>query len=233
MKCAKRHYSGVLWIAALLSGCGNVDPQTVHVDFRQSSQGWTAGFADYPVGQDDFYELEADYRSLSAPLDSSQNGHFLSGNNHSDDLWMFIKGRVSGLDANHTYSVQFEVEIATRAPSGCVGVGGAPGEGVSVKAGASVTEPEAVMTGTDWRMNVDKGNQSTGGANALVVGDMANSVRCGEPPRWELEQLSSGSESITVTADSDGRVWLFAGTDSGFEATTRFYFTWIIANFEP
>lgn len=28
-------------------------------------------------------------------------------------------------------------------------------------------------------MNVDKGNQAIGGANAVVVGDIANSVPCG------------------------------------------------------
>lgn len=77
----------------LLAGCGNMDPQTLQIDFRQSSQGWSAGLADYPVGQDDFHELE----------------------------------------------------IATRDPNGCAGVGGAPGEGVTVKAGASELEPESVM----------------------------------------------------------------------------------------
>ncbi len=234
MKCAKRHYLGVLWVTALiLSACRSDDPQTIRIDFRQGSQGWTAGFADYPLGQDEFYELEADYRPLEEPLDASQSGHYLSGNNHSDDLWMYVKGPVSGLDANHTYSVRFEVEIATRVPNGCFGVGGSPGEGVTLKAGASDVEPESVTTGSDWRMNVDKGNQANGGENALVVGDMANSVPCGEPPQWELKQLSSGAESIRVTADGDGRVWLFAGTDSGFEATTSVYYTWLIATFEP
>ena len=119
-----------------------------------------AGFADYPVGQDDFYELVSDYRTLEAPLSTDENALYISGNNHSDDLWMYYKGRVAGLDANRRYSVRFEVEIATRVPNGCFGVGGAPGEGVTVKAGASDVEPESVVEGFDWRMNVDKGNQT-------------------------------------------------------------------------
>jgi len=77
MKSETLHYLGVLVISGVLSGCGNDDPQTVQIDFRQSPQGWTAGFADYPVGQDDFYELEADYRPLLPPLDSARSGHFL------------------------------------------------------------------------------------------------------------------------------------------------------------
>ena len=233
MRRVNPRYFSILCVAALLGGCGNDDPQTFRIDFRQSSQGWIPGFADYPVGQDDFYELESDYRALPAPLDTAQNGHFLSGNNHSDDLWMFIKGPMDGLDPNHTYSVRFEVEIATEVPNGCVGVGGSPGEGVTVKAGASSIEPQSIDTGGQWQMNVDKGNQTVGGTEALVVGDVANSVPCGEPPRWELKQLSSGTQSLVVTADQRGRVWLFAGTDSGFEATTSVYYTWLVATFEP
>ena len=146
---------------------------------------------------------------------------------------MYYKGRVAGLDANRRYSVRFEVEIATRVPNGCFGVGGAPGEGVTVKAGASDVEPESVVEGFDWRMNVDKGNQTNGGENALAIGDVANSIPCGETPQWELKQLSSEMESISVTTDGSGNVWLFVGTDSGFEATTSVYHTWIIATSEP
>ncbi len=62
---------------------------------------------------------------------------------------------------------------------------------------------------------------------------MANSIPCGETPQWELKQLSSEMESISVTTDGSGNVWLFVGTDSGFEATTSVYHTWIIATFEP
>ncbi len=91
----------------------------------------------------------------------------ISGNNHSDDLWMYHKGHVAGLEPNRRYTVRFEVEIATSVASGCVGVGGAPGEDVTVKAGASTIEPGAVIIGGDWRMNIDKGQQANGGENAL------------------------------------------------------------------
>ena len=86
-------------------------------NFPSATQGWVAGFADYPVGQDGFFELEADYRALRAPLNTSQNAQYISGNNHSDDLWMYYKGQVAGLDANRRYAVRFEVEIATTSPT--------------------------------------------------------------------------------------------------------------------
>ena len=69
--------------------------------------------------------------------------------------------------------------------------------------------------------------------NAVVLGDVASSIPCGETPQWELKQLSSGLDAVAVTTDSRGSTWLFVGTDSGFEATTSVYHTWVVATFEP
>lgn len=167
----------------VLAGCSGDDPMTIRVDFRQSDQGWVAGFADYPVGQDAFFELEADYRALPEPLTGSGRGLFITGSNRSDDLWMYYKGQIAGLSPDTRYRVQFDVEIATSVPNGCVGVGGAPGEGVTVKAGASDIEPDRIDSGGFWLMNVDKGQQTTSGEDALAIGDMANTMPCGEPPQ--------------------------------------------------
>lgn len=229
----------VLLCAFFWASCSNdptdpSDPLTGRVDFSTGQHGWTAGFSDYPVGQEAFYELRSDYRGLPAPLDRSQNALYISGNNHSDDLFMYWKGKIVGLSPTTTYRASFEVEFATNAPSGCVGVGGSPGESVYVKAGASVIEPEALDVGGTYQMNIDKGNQANGGDNALVLGDIANSQPCGQAaPQWELKRLASGAEAVDVTTDSDGSVWLLIGTDSGFEATTSLYTTWLEATFEP
>ena len=81
-----------------------------------------------------------------------------------------------------SYLARFNVEIATNVPSGCIGVGGAPGESVWVKAGATTVEPVAIDQGGQLRMNIDKGNQSNGGANAVVLGNVANSRSCDQLP---------------------------------------------------
>jgi len=223
-----------LALSTLLLSCGcGADPMTFALDFRQSDQGWNGGFADYPVGQDAFYELGAEYRALPEPLNGSGNGLFATGNNHSDDLWMYYKGQVAGLSPDTSYRVRFDVEIATAVPFGCVGVGGAPGEGVTVKAGVSEIEPDRIDSGGFWLMNIDKANQTVSGEDALAIGDMANTIPCGNPPVWQLKQLSSGATTIAVTSDGTGAVWLFVGTDSGFEATTQIYFTQFTASFEP
>ena len=228
-------FSRYLPVVLALAGvaCSDEEAMTVLLDFRQTDRGWVGDFADYPVGEDEFYQLVADYRALPEPLSGSGSGLFISGVNRSDDLWMYYKGQIAGLSPETRYRVRFGVEIATAVPNGCFGVGGAPGESVTVKAGASTVEPNRREVAGFWRMNIDKGQQSNSGENALAIGDVANSIPCEETPAWELKQLSSDTEAIEVTSDGTGAVWLFVGTDSGFESLTKVYYTWVRATFEP
>ncbi len=223
------------WVAlaaALACGCSEADRLGYDFDFAQGPQGWTAGFADYPAGDEGSYLLRSDYRSLPEPLDTSRSALFISGVNRSDDLFMFYKGQ-AGLRPNTGYRVTFEVEIATAVPSGCVGVGGAPGESVWVKAGATVLEPQPFVDEAGYyRMNVDKGAQASGGENAVVLGDITSSQTCGEAPHWGLKRLSS-PEPIHVATDDDAVAWVFVGTDSGFESLTALFYTRVAVDFEP
>ena len=204
----------------------------VSFDFSSGPDGWVAGFADYPPADEAIYFLTSDYRALEPPLDTSRRALYIAGVNRSDDLFMFYKRRIDGLTPLAEYRLSLDVEIATNVPNGCFGVGGAPGESVWVKAGASREEPIAVDQGGQLRMNIDKGNQSTDGENAVVMGDVANSVPCGEPERWELKTFPGGAV-VDVTADENGAVWLIVGTDSGFESLTELYYTRVTASFSP
>lgn len=221
-------------LAAILgaSGCSDTETLDLDYDFASGPLGWVAGFADYPAGEETFYRLEADYRALPAPLDTSRSALYIAGVNRSDDLWMYYRTEVA-LSPDTTYRVSFDVEIATDASSGCIGVGGAPGEGVTVKAGASLIEPDRALDGQGyWRMNVDKGDQAQGGEDAVVIGDLANSRACEDGPEWELKGLDSGA-SMTLTTDGTGRAWLFVGTDSGYESLSTVYYVRFRARFEP
>jgi hypothetical protein len=195
------------------------------IDFSNGLEGWIAGFADYPVGEEDFYELGWGWLPINKPL--SGHGFYITGNNHSDDLFMFIKGQISDLKPETSYSLRFEVTFATAVPQGCAGVGGPPGESVFVKAGATKIEPQAIPEGRNFRMNIDKGNQSRGGENAQVIGNVANSNTDCNNPAYELKVLNNDSEFFVVETDSEGKLWIMIGTDSGFEATTTLYYTHI------
>ena len=201
-------------------------------DFSDGVHGFVAGFADYPPAHAGSYELTSGYRTLPPPLEQ-QSALFISGDNHSDDLFMFFKGPIDGLARDVRYNVTVSVEIATSVPSECVGVGGAPGESVYVKAGATATEPLAVMDGKYLRMNIDVGNQSNGGTEAVVLGNVANSVICGQPSRWELKSFEAKSVPSPVSISADGRAWVLVGADSGFEAVTEIYFTQVSVTLTP
>lgn len=217
----------------ILTGCGsdvivNPDPntKTLEIDFNQGINDWKSGFADYPVGQETFYELSASHTMLPSELGANRKGFRISGNNHSDDLFMFIAKRVHGLEPNTRYDFEFELNIGSNAKKGCLGVGGAPGEGVTLKAGASKTEPKAENNGSGWYlMNIDKGNQSIGGSDAIVLGDFANSRDCEVNNDSYLKKtLRNTKGSFSAYSATDGSVWILFGTDSGFEATTTIYY---------
>jgi hypothetical protein len=216
---------------AFTGGCSKTQSLGYDFQFSRGPQGWVERFADYPANNEAIFNLVADYRPLPAPLDTSQSALYIAGTNRSDDLWMQYKTEVV-LPPDTNCRVSFSVEIATNAPSGCVGVGGAPGEGVTVKAGVSLTEPERELDAAGWwRMNVDKGQQTQGGEDVVVIGDLANSRSCEEGFVWELKRL--GGPPMMFTTDSTGRAWLFAGTDSGYESRSAVYYTRFVARFEP
>ena len=70
---------------------------------------------------------------------------------------MFIKKKITGLVPESNYTIDLKVDFASNAASNMVGVGGAPGEGVKIKAGAVSVEPIKVLnTPENWyRMNID------------------------------------------------------------------------------
>jgi hypothetical protein len=205
--------------------------ETRSFSFERGSLGFEALFADRPPGEDAFYELDYQYESLPAPL-SARRGVRISGNNHSDDLAMLVKGPIEGLMPNTLYRLELEMEIASNVPAGCFGVGGSPGDGVYMKLGATTDEPMALTSSAPgdngWlRLNFDYGQQSQSGDAAKVVGTLANSYSCdeGTTAPWELRTLSTRGQSLRAISDPDGVIWVVAGSDSAFEGRTDWYLT--------
>ena len=238
MPCSRPGFAAVtLLVGAIAGGCSGrptepTEALTFSFDFSRGPQGFVAGFADYPPDHADSYRLTSDYRSLPPPLES-QSALFISGVNRSDDLFMFFKGPIDGLSPGARYGVTVSVDIATDTPAGCVGVGGAPGESVWIKAGAAAVEPLPVRDGSYLRMNVDIGNQSVGGTQAVVLGNMANSRSCEQPSRWERKSFQARTTPTPISVAPDGRAWLLFGADSGFESRTSIYFTRASVTFTP
>ena len=79
-------------------------------------------------------------------------------------------------------------------------------------------------------LTIDKGNQSQGGQDAVVIGTVGN---LSGTETWELKVLRSEPGSLTITPDRGGALWLLVGTDSGFEGRTSLYYTRITAILTP
>jgi len=201
-------------------------------DFSRGLQGFTAGFADLPAGYSNaLYELESRVQSRPA---ATGNGSalFIAGSNRSDDLWMFWRTRLRGLGPQTLYRVTMDVQLISDVDAGQVGIGGAPGESVFVKLGASTAEPKVVTDSEGWlRLNLDKGNQSTGGANAVVAGNVAKAE--GAPAGYAVLDRSSRGQSLSAATDASGGMWIFFGTDSGFEGRTSLFYTRCAVVLEP
>src|SRR5207247_8162051 len=121
---------------------GEARELVISSDFNRGSKGWLSGFSDYSLQTSDLWML-AELRPLPDEISRSRSGFYIQSMNRSDDIFMFSKKLLTtedGLEPNRTYRVSFDVQFASNAQSGCVGVGGAPGEAVYLKAGASANE---------------------------------------------------------------------------------------------
>lgn len=194
-------------------------------DFSTADQGWTGDFADYPDGDSIGYELLFKHDTLPTNLNQNKtkSALLISGNNGSDDLFMFVKRKLSGLRPNATYELLFNVQLASDAPTNSVGIGGAPGESVYLKVGATIEEPNKELDVDNMlRMNIDKGNQSEDGEDMIVIGHIGVAPTTSQ--FTSITRNNNSTSSFIATTDGNGELWLIVGTDSGFEGATTLYY---------
>ncbi len=191
-------------------------------NFATSQNGWTGDFADYPVGEEAFYELSFSHDTLPAPLNKTKKALKINGNNHSDDLFMFAKRQITGLPPNTEFQVEFEFELASQYPENSVGIGGGPGSGNYIKAGASAIEPQKLAVEGFYELNLEKGNQSQVGKNAVLIGTLGIS---GDEFVYKLITRSSEGKTFKATSNAEGKLWVYVGVDSAYEGITTFYIT--------
>jgi hypothetical protein len=214
------------------------DGLVVLFDFSTGSQGWLPDFTDYPLEIADLDRL-AEIRKLPKEVHNAGNGYYLQGDNHSDDLFMYLKKPLvatDGIQPNQAYDITFRIEFASNAPEACSGIGGAPGESVYLKLGASTVEPVPILENFNVLINVDKGFQSASGRDAQVVSNIANGLHtpCDQPQLWRYVLLRRSLHfPHPVKSDSNGALWIFLGTDSGFEGLTGVYYHKIAATLKP
>jgi hypothetical protein len=224
MAIHKTLFLSMISSACLLAACGGDTleepiPQ-ISSSFGASADGWQGAHADYHA-ETAPTDVVWEPRALPAPL--SGQAYYTGGTNRSDDLFIYNKKKFSGYAPSTSYLLSFEIEIASNQSSGCVGVGGAPGESVYVIAGAAPTEPKTVVVNGEYTLNLDRGNQAMPGAASQVLGNVANSVlNCG--PQVYQTKLLKSTAPLAVTSNASGEIWVFFGIDSGFEAKSAVFY---------
>lgn len=213
----------------LLVGCntdGGSEPDitqptqvSITTEFHQGASGWSEGFSDYPVADADTFEFVSGINPV--PGNTNNIGFLVGGVNRSDDLFMFLKKQVHGLAPNTRYLLTAEARIWSDAGSFCIGIGGAPGESVFIKVGASELEPEQA----DYHMNIDIGSQSQEGSDAKVIGNIANEGATCEGGTFASKQVALTAEmDFEIISSVQGDIWLLIGSDSGYEGRTHLYY---------
>jgi hypothetical protein len=210
---------------------GTPQPIELTFDFTSGGQEWKADYTDYtrPVHEGIQFHSELEER-----------GYLLYGRNVSDDLFMYIRRLLTaedGIVAGQSYRLTYRVTFLSDGPTGCMGIGGAPGEGVILKLGGSPTEPVPTEDGEDVWLSVDKGNQMQGGPAGSNAGDIANGIDCEEAiaqdPMPLGQVVREHVHDTNVTASDAGELWLLVGTDSGFEGATTIVYESIEVTLEP
>jgi hypothetical protein len=145
--------------------------------------------------------------------------------NRSDDAFMFLKKKVTGLQPNKDYSLVFDIELASKYPTKSMGIGGSPGSSVWVKAGATPVEPVKEKKDNFYSLNIDKGAQNNDGKDAIILGNVG--VGDDDDETYQLITRSNADKPFTARSNANGELWLIVGTDSGFEGLTTLYYSQI------
>lgn len=202
------------------------DPSTVYTfDFNSGLQGWSIIFSDYPVGEENNYELVFEHTELPVPLDNSIKSIKVSGNNHSDDLLSMLYRKFGGLKPNTKYEVGFSVSFASNACKTCPGAGGSPD--LCLGAGTLPYLPKNNIQSDPikpmYRPNFESLVQSCSENNTFkVLGKIG--VGDGNNIPYKLISLNNYNKLIQVTTNSNGELWVLIGIDSGYEGITTLYY---------
>jgi hypothetical protein len=161
-------------------------------------------------------------------------GFLLQGNNHSDDMDMYLVKEFSkgeGIEPVQDYKLYVTVDLAGDAPIGAFGAGGAP----ELTILAIVTDVNPLNFVVDSQKDVRHPDlqiipelQTTvvgtnGVCYAELVGDQA--PRCPTEGRIHFA-VKKGKESspIRIQSGKDAKFWLMVGDHSGFESFSAIYY---------
>ena len=207
----------------MIVGCSKKDTaMEYNYTFTSGTEDWKSLFSDYPVGAENFYELEFSNAFLPSPLDQSIKSLKISGNNHSDDLFSAIYHKFDNLQPDKAYSVIFDIDFASNTPTGGVGAGGDPDLFIGA-GGINYLPVNSIDNLNFYRPNFVSKIQSGQSNEAFqIIGNIGVSTTI--PTPYTIINRNNIGTPIILKSNSEGQIWLMIAIDSGFEATTTLYF---------
>lgn len=191
-------------------------------DFSESDHEWVPGFSDYPAGPDDSARFELKY-AYTEPLDESlltKRSVMLSGKNLNQDLFMYLKRKITRLQPNTDYIITFNVELASNLDYSQQNATGS----VCLKAGATGQEPMSLKEGDYYVLNLDKGEVGKSGKDMISLGDIRTQSNTTGYTLISRNNTMANSRYV-ARSNSQGELWLVIGTDSSLEGTTTVFYS--------
>lgn len=210
-----------------LFGCAKEDSTEIvdllaAFDFADGSQNWEGGISDYPIDYDDSL-VNVDYSinlQNDLPLEGS-DGLRISADNPHGDLFYFFKRKISDLEPNKKYTIDFEFLVYTQLLTQSDKLSS---EELYLKIGAVNYEPD--LQQVIWRnameyvaLNVDKGETNAEGGEDLVN---VGSIKEFTSSTTEAISGNTNDFRLEIESDKEGVIWIVIGVDSGIKSQLTF-----------
>lgn len=176
--------------------------------------GWVGGASEYPPEFEADMRIVLERRRSPGSKSGAPDSFYTAGSNNSDNLFLFIKQRIAGLQPATSYRARF---CAIAMVSGV-------GQYMIAKAGITQREPVSELSEAPGRpyylMNIDKGVAADGGRDVLILGPLGDFVT---EVHGYVRRTVCSSESMSAIADESGALWVLLGADSVFEVLSEAY----------
>jgi len=212
-------------LVVCISCAGDMEEQVDFLttfDFESGDQLWQGGVSDYPVHYEDtiYFMMSTIKVDNSSFLDAS-SGLNVTGDNPHGDLFYYFNRKISGLEPNKRYKLDFEFLVYAQLLEKPEVLSS---EELYLKVGAVNHEPglEKIIWHNDIDyqiLNVDKGElNSEGGQDMINVGSIKHFT--GEIP----EVVSGNTFDLNFERETNdkGELWLLIGVDSGIKSNLTF-----------
>ncbi|MDZ4672856.1 MAG: hypothetical protein SGI84_00290 [Gemmatimonadota bacterium] len=225
--------------ATLAGGCllDNGEPDNSFIaDYQfgsgQTVSGWSAGAVEYPAAQETTVGFIGDVRIRPQETLDQAPALYLKADNVSSDIFMYWYRVVDGFLPDAEYSIGVDLEYISNFGRDCTS---GAGPITWLKAGVVNVEPVRTVdqSGT-YRLNIDKGQQATGGPTIRTLGDLRNNaVGCIPNGPYAAWARHSGQDAFRIRASSTGQLWLIFGVESGAAGTLDAYINRFGVRFRP